>query len=74
MMTMAMALAGNNDDDDTDQQRNSSIPTRLFSPFPYPSTYPLLDYNLNRELSWTINLRIIFIIIIIIHMDEIWSQ
>jgi hypothetical protein len=53
MMTMAMALAGNNsnndddDDDDTHQQRNSSIPTRRFSPFPYPSTYLLLDYNLN---------------------------
>jgi hypothetical protein len=49
MMTMAMALAGNNDDDDDDtqRQRNSSIPTRRFSPFAHPSTYPLLDYSLN---------------------------
>jgi hypothetical protein len=52
MMTMAMALAGhnnnnNNNSNDTQRQRNSSIPTRRFSPFPYPSTYPLLDYNLN---------------------------
>jgi septal ring factor EnvC (AmiA/AmiB activator) len=47
MMTMALAGNNNDDDDDTHQQRNSSIPTRRFSPFPDASIYPLLDYSFN---------------------------